>query len=436
MNDVEQASQESNAAVMDALDLPDRVLLERASGVDLAGLGLPDAALAADRLAAHARLVAILGDGATDRIRMSPLGPAWSSDLDVAGVPDTVSLVAAGCICIDRFLERLGSKGSGRWLILDEGRVLGQADFGDAPGFAGVDRTIGRAVSRGRVELRDVLELRAARRGGAKLPRSEVTQAAAAIEAALGGDDLADCGHGRPSLEPVVLKVGSLRRKVSSIRRFARPRPIIALSGVDGAGKSSLTAAVFEDLRRFGLTADVVWARPGMRMDWIDPIVHRVRRSKGEAPTVARVAAGESVDASSRQGAVGWAWTTLVTATFLVDVWNRQLRRSGLKIYDRHLADALVTLDFVYDGVDLRVQRRLIQWLLPRSAVTFYLSIDAETAAARKPGDTFGQYAVEQQLLGYQRRLAERDDVVVLDATDDPQRLAATVLREMVRRVS
>lgn len=395
-----------------------------------------------DRIRAWTEVRTLLGLQPRD-IRCSPLGPAWSADLDVSTACEPVPMVEAGWLPADSFLHALGSPGSGRWLIRCEGRVIGQLDFAEDGGVitrSGTDavaKAVARARSRGRVELRDVLELRHHARSGATLPINEITRAAARMEAALAGDrevalELADIDRGRED-GPVRLRNGATRRRASAVKRWARPRPVIALSGVDGAGKSSLTEAIQRDFRRMGIDPDVIWARPGMRMEWVEPFLGS--RSKRGVPTVARVASGEDVDVSSRRGLVGWLWTMVVTGTFLSHVWWRHLSSSGVKIYDRHVDDAIITLDFVYDGVDLRFQRFLISSLLPRASITLYLSVDAETAVSRKPDDTFGRHAVETQLRHYADRMGDRHDIAVLDATRHPRDVASRAFAQIIERV-
>jgi thymidylate kinase len=419
----------------ESLHQEDRSLLAGTSERDLTELGLPAAEVARNRSLAYEAVAAMLDGAVEHNARVSPLGPAWSSDIDITAEPNVSRLEKAGWINLDGLLNRLGSRGSGRWLVMIDGLPVGMADYDPAPNrMEPVARIVGRAVERGRVELRDVLELRHARREGLALPRHEVITAASSIEAGLGGHDLAQYLDGASSLTPVSLRSGSWRRTLASQRRLLRPRPIIALSGVDGAGKSSLTKSLQTYFSHIGLEADAVWARPGMRLDFLDPLIQRLKRSN-DVPTVALVAAGESTNALSRRGFVGWSWTMLVTTVYLVDVWTRQLRRSGLKVYDRHVLDAIVTLDFVYDGVDLRVPKLLIRGLLPRSSITLYLDIDAASAAARKPGDTFGRHAVEQQLDRYSDLLTDRPDIVRVDATDDPGRLATKAFVEITRRL-
>jgi thymidylate kinase len=100
-------------------------------------------------------------------------------------------------------------------------------------------------------------------------------------------------------------------------------------------------------------------------------------------------------------------------------------------ISDRHLLDALVTLEFAYEGVDLRLHRWLVRRLLPKAFLTAYLEVPAEVAAGRKVDDLFGERAVRRQLEGYAARRAEVEDMLVLDGTRSPEELALEILRAM-----
>jgi thymidylate kinase len=122
----------------------------------------------------------------------------------------------------------------------------------------------------------------------------------------------------------------------------------------------------------------------------------------------------------------------LVTASFLVGVWRQHLSSRGVVIYDRHLVDALATLDFAYAGVDLRVQHRLIRALLPRADVLLYLDVPAEVSVARKPDDLLGEHAIRRQLAAYARWLERLPTAVRLDAT----RPTSDLVREAIRIVA
>jgi len=120
---------------------------------------------------------------------------------------------------------------------------------------------------------------------------------------------------------------------------------------------------------------------------------------------------------ASRRGAVGYAWALLVSCSFLVGVWRQQRSARGVVLYDRHLVDALATLDFAYEGVDLRLQHRLVRALLPRADVRLYLDVPADVSVARKPDDVLGEHAVRSQLAAYARWLDRIPPTVRLDAT-------------------
>jgi thymidylate kinase len=223
------------------------------------------------------------------------------------------------------------------------------------------------------------------------------------------------------------------RARFAATAATARPDgarlPVVAFSGVDGAGKSSLVALVQEALADEGYPPAIIWTRPGMRLGPFERLAKAANRAQGRtAPGVREVAAG-ATDLPSRKGFVGFAWATLVTVLFLLDVHRRhRAGRGRLRVHDRHVADAIVTTDFVYRGADLRLSRLLIRTLIPRVDVTFYLDVPAEVAAARKPGDSFGIFAVERQLAAYDAALAGVRNLVRLDACRTQAELLADVM--------
>jgi thymidylate kinase len=140
----------------------------------------------------------------------------------------------------------------------------------------------------------------------------------------------------------------------------------------------------------------------------------------------------QAVRPASRRGLVGWTWALLVTGSFLVGVWRQHRSASGVVIYDRHLVDALATLDFAYDGVDLGLQHRLIRTLLPRAGVRLYLDVPAEVSVARKPDDLLGEHAVRRQLEQYAHWLDRLPPAVRLDGSAPPQQVVAKALRAVI----
>jgi thymidylate kinase len=125
---------------------------------------------------------------------------------------------------------------------------------------------------------------------------------------------------------------------------------------------------------------------------------------------------------------VGWVWALLVVASFLAGVWRQHRAARGVVLHDRHLVDALATLDFAYEGVDLRLQRLLVRALLPRADLRLYLDVPAEVSVARKPDDLRGEHAVRRQLVAYERELDRLPPSARLDATCSTAELVRQVL--------
>lgn len=403
------------------------------------GVPAPDVARRRERAA---EAIASIVDG---RLRVSPLGPAWSADVDVhvRALPEPGVLQAAGWHSLDTILCRVGSGATDRWVVADEGGWVTGVDLTTEPLPDPVEVVGTRARRRREVRLREVLELRVLRRQGSPLDRAgdDVLAAASKLERSLGGSDLAafDIGGAATSATtPVPLDVPlstQARRVASRSRRAVRVRRVVVgLSGVDGSGKSALATEVTRQLTCAGVPSSVVWARPGMRLGALRAVARLGRRvlRQGSEPGVRAVAAGMSGTLPSRRGLVGWAWALLVAVSFSVDVRKRHGRSRGVVVYDRHLVDALVTLDFVYAGVDLRLARWICRRALPHADVSFYVEVPSEVAVSRKPGDSFGQHAVSEQLDGYARWVGVVPGIAVLDGLQPVDALAAIVLDRLL----
>jgi thymidylate kinase len=199
---------------------------------------------------------------------------------------------------------------------------------------------------------------------------------------------------------------------------------------VDGSGKSTLRAALGEELERAGVPVSAVWVRPGMGLGRLTTLAARAKRLLGQDPRPGLRAVAEpgSARPASRRGAVVWLWALLVVGSFLAGVWRQHRAARGVVLYDRHLVDALATLDFAYEGVDLRLHRAVVRALLPRADPRVYLDVPAEVSVARKPDDLLGEHAVRRQLAAYERELDRVPPTVRLDATAGTAELARQVL--------
>ncbi len=383
--------------------------------------GVPGPGEAAARERALARIVAVLAPAVRPQdVRGSALGTAWTPEFRVAldDVPDEV-LRSAGWRSTDRLRSRLGLPSGGRWAVSEGGRVLAAVHLARDLDQDPVACVLERAVARGEVTLSDVLELRALSAEGLPFPDSAaVLTAAADIEIGLDSRLLVRWTSGRRADSPVAVAGG------------ARRRVVVAASGVDGAGKSSLLDNLATDLERAGIPVSRVWLRPGMGLGPLAALAQRIKRRRGadETPGIGRISADPDAVLGSRRGVQGWVWSMLVTTAFVLGVRRQHRAASGVVLYDRHVLDALVTLDFAYTGADLRLQRWLVRRFVPRADVALHLVIEADEAVRRKPGDPIGERAVRRQLEAYADIAPTLPPSVPLDATDSRDELAAVAL--------
>lgn len=391
--------------------------------------GVPDVETVAARFECHRVLMTELEDDLESLVH-SPLGIGWTDIFyaQVRGPINSASLRRLGWFPLDGLggsVRRRQGRTSNLWAVVVDGRVLGGVRVHDGKAaVTAVDTVLARCRQRKEVSLREVFELRELRRLNSTFPNSSAALTAAAdIESRLGGRRLARWASGRELHAPAPL------RRVRSARRL-----VIALSGVDGSGKTTLRTGLVTQLERCGVPVSTVWVRPGMGLGVIAGFAGWAKQLLGHDPTpgirlVATQPTEEVAPLRSRGGLVGWAWATLVSCSFLIGVWRQHRAADGVVIYDRHLVDALATLDFAYAGVNLWVPHHLVRALLPRADISLYLDISTEVSVARKPDDLIGATAVSRQLEAYERWLGVLVPTARLDAMYPPQELVLQALR-------
>jgi thymidylate kinase len=169
-----------------------------------------------------------------------------------------------------------------------------------------------------------------------------------------------------------------------------------------------------------------------MRLRWLQSLGELAKRllRQDAAPGVQRVGGGErAVALASRRGLLGWTWSLLVVLAFIREIRREHRRARGILVYDRHLLDALVTLDVLYEGVRLDLHRTLVRRLVPRADLTLLLNVPPAAAFARKPADMFTESVLERQAGRYAALRSQAPHLRELDGTRPAHELAAEAFR-------
>jgi thymidylate kinase len=223
-----------------------------------------------------------------------------------------------------------------------------------------------------------------------------------------------------------------------SARRFPHRGLLVALSGIDGAGKSSQARWLADSLTALGVDVEVVWnnllgnralailsapprallrlaGRGGERMaQWDDP------------PPDA-----DDVTASAvRASAVRRAWSIIATLANALEQQipaARSVARGRVVVFDRSPLDLAVRMHVLYRA-NIEAQRRLVRLTAPRPDLAFLLDIPAEVSLARKQ-DVWSPTQLEEQASLY-REFASGFGVRRIDGQRPPDEIAAEIARE------
>lgn len=171
-----------------------------------------------------------------------------------------------------------------------------------------------------------------------------------------------------------------------------RPGLLIALSGVDCAGKSTQRDLLVEALRSWGARPVTVYARPGYTpgLRAVKNALRSPRGKKERAPGGASAVSGRFPRRASNLGnpLVRWLWvtTSLLDLLWLCAVRMRLLKARGRTVVcNRYLLDALVDyrVNFPAERVEERWLCRALRRLAPRPDAAFCLMISADETAER-----------------------------------------------------
>ena len=211
-----------------------------------------------------------------------------------------------------------------------------------------------------------------------------------------------------------------------------RRPPLIAIGGMDRAGKSIQRRALMEQLVASGYEPVYRWSRVGYtrRIESAKRLLRRLRGGKageGGAPRSYPARASRMRSPLKRR-----LWTTVALLDLLWEyaVTVRRLRARGRAVVcDRWLCDALVDLrvNFPQDRVEERLLWRLLGKLAVRPDASFLLLISPEESLQRAHASgrrhVEPREVLEARLVEY-RRIAATGLGEAIDAGRDPEAIA------------
>lgn len=239
------------------------------------------------------------------------------------------------------------------------------------------------------------------------------------------------------------------RRILRRAARLAQPR-VIALSGIDGAGKSTQARLLKEALERLGYEVDVAWLPLAQNLSLkrlaapVKGLLQLRSSSTSGAGTARSPVAGTARSLGGGdhlrrdRPALNAVWiATVAVANGMAHrrIALRGAARGRIVIFDRYVLDSAARLRFFYapDGL-LGVQNALVRVLSPRPVCTFFLDLPPEQSLRRKDDVwTSNDLALQARLY---REDAARSSPVRVDATEPPEQLAAAIAFESWRRLS
>jgi hypothetical protein len=244
------------------------------------------------------------------------------------------------------------------------------------------------------------------------------------------------------------LREDGTRRVVSLARaRLAHLRSptIVALSGLDGSGKSTQVHQLDAALRTLGIESRIVWKPMGH-----SPMMRFVRRSAkrllgtkpGPAATTTDDAPARRWDPNPKTKALRersrvatQLWAAFVGLSAAGYYRREQLRHRGaVLVFDRHLLDTRGQLRFFYGARSrLRLALGLVDLVCPRADRAYLLDVPAEVAHGRKPLQ-YDLAELSQQAELY-RQEADRLGASCLDATLPSDVLTETIIADLWTRL-
>jgi len=219
--------------------------------------------------------------------------------------------------------------------------------------------------------------------------------------------------------------------------KVIRPNRIVAISGLDGAGKSFQARALMETLEGLVVPSVVEWTPFGFNR--VLDALRAPRKLVSRPPASVDGTNDGAVPATSvpdsrarrlreRSAVLTHVWATIVVLVNVVSHRRSTFRypwRGRVVVHDRYTCDSAVQLHFWYgESRPFRFEKWLLRTLSPRPLRSFFLDLPPEVALLRKGEYTIDELRRHARLYRaeYPRTGAER-----LDAERLPEELCAEI---------
>lgn len=241
------------------------------------------------------------------------------------------------------------------------------------------------------------------------------------------------------------LGVSPARARAAAWKRtIGRPRrgAVVALSGVDGSGKSTQAARLAETLVRLGFDAHEQWTKLG-ETPWIWRIARPAKRvllfvtrsgskSTLPPPSSERYGPDAGTELRRRSPALTHAWATFVALSNVL-THRRATSRSlqgAVVVCDRYVLDSIVHLRARYGPErSFAFQAALVRRLSPKPAPAFLIHVTPEVAHERRRDEHELEELADLVRL-YDEELS-RVSVRVIDGTRTMDEVCADLAREI-----
>jgi thymidylate kinase len=214
-----------------------------------------------------------------------------------------------------------------------------------------------------------------------------------------------------------------------------RPASLIAVSGLDGAGKSTVVGDLEAALRLCEVPARVVWSRGGFSRGagWLKRSARRAM--PGRVPGPAETHAKQAWLARPLPAALYAAFVSTEQALRFTFSVRLPGRLGWTLVCDRYATDAAAEMSSRLGESRLasRAAVRLLTGLAPRPHLAILLRLSAAEAARRKPEDADpDELARRADALD---RLASRQGLLVVDASAPLEAVRGEVVERVLRAV-